>query len=82
MTKQPLYGVEEEALLGLLASGYQVKPDILLAVAVYLRERSQGKYGHLLAQVARTIKREKLERMERSGRPVSEHQKRAVSRSA
>lgn len=82
VAKQPLHGVEEEALLGLVASGYSVKPDILLAVSVHLRERSQGKYGHLLAKVARTLKREKLERMERSGRTVSEHQKQAVSRSA
>ncbi len=82
VVKQPLYGVEEEALLGLVASKYSVKPDTLLAVAVHLREQSQGKYGHLLAKVAQTIKREKFERMGRSGRSVSYRQKQAVSRSA
>ncbi len=82
VTKQPPFGVEEGALLGLVADGYSVKPDILLAVAVHLSEQSQGMQGNLLAKVARNLKREKFERMERSARPVSEHQKRAVSRSA
>lgn len=82
VVNQPLHGVEEEALLGLVASKYSVKPDTLLAAAVHLRERSQGKYGHLLAKVAQTLKREKFERMERSGRSVSDRQKQAVSRTA
>lgn len=80
--KEPLYWGEEEALLGLVASKYPVPPDTLLAVGRHFVKLSQGKVGNLLVQVGQTLKREKYERMERSGRSVSDRHKDSVSRSA